>query len=155
MDTFLLELEEIYAELDLNLKEALDAWKNAKFSSDQIKEDVYAKTGVHLTHVEAKFLQRSGKEIFDDNKIFAAFYEQSIKAIDKLTEVERRMARSKIIKLTPEVRKAVERVTPTTYRSKFGSVEWSIVMVDGQPHLARRDTDDSKERLAIPEDSTK
>ncbi len=157
MDTFLLDLEEIYRVNHFNLKKALDYWKEQKFSAEQIREAIQEDTGLNITRAEAKFLQRIGKEIFEDNKVFARFFEQSTKEIDKQTEIERRMAKSRIIKFTPEVRRMVEKVGKNTFKNRYGSVEWSIILVDGIPHLARKDTpeDERGTKIALPEVDTK
>lgn len=157
MDTFLLDLEESYRKNGLDLKLALDNWKSARFSAEDIRDAIYSDINIKVRHVEAKFLQRCGKEIFEDNKVFASFYDKSYRELERQSEVEKKLATSKLVKLTPEVKKAVRKVNSSTYRNKFGSVEWSIVLVDGQPHLARRDLDDEgrEEKLANPEGTQK
>jgi hypothetical protein len=156
MDTFLLDLDESYKEKGLDLKEALDGWKESRFSAEQIQESIQSDINIKVSFVEAKFLQRCGKEIYEDNKIFASFYEKSYRELEKQTEAEKKLASSKIVKFTPEIKKAVKKIGKNTYRNKYGSIEWSIILVDGQPHLARRDFDDEdREKKAIPDSEIK
>lgn len=157
MDTFLLDLEQSYRENGLDLKLALDNWKQARFSAEEIKEAIESDIHANISFVEAKFLQRCGKEIYEDNKIFASFYDKSYRNLEKRNDAEKKLASSRIVKFTPEIKKAVKKIGNNTYRTKYGSVEWSIVLVDGQPHLARRDYDDEteKQKIANPESNIK
>lgn len=96
-----------------------------------------------------------GKE--RDNEIFASLYgKSSIIEDEKRKEIQKRLASSRIIRFTPEVKREVEKIGQNTYRTKTGSVEWSIVLVDGQPHLARREYDEEeREKKANPESQVK
>ncbi|GEM_PF-6150396 len=88
-----------------------------------------------------------------DNSIFSSLYGDSFLETEKRKEIQRRLASSRLVKLTPDVKKEVEKIGQNTYRTKTGSVEWSIILVDGQPHLARREVDEEgrEEKIANPD----
>jgi hypothetical protein len=151
MDTFLLDLEEEYKASGYNFKTALDTWKESRLSANDIKNIVKEDVGKEISYAQAKFLQRSGKELFEDNKIYSSFMRSTVEAVERQKEVHKRMATVKMIKLTPEVRRAVEKIGNNRFRSRYGSIEWSIVEFEGQPHLARREIADEAREEKVGE----
>ncbi len=73
--------------------------------------------------------------------------------INKQKEIYAKLEQEKTVRLTPDVRTAIEKTGPNRFKSRYGSVEWSIILIEGQPHLARREQQDSErqEKLADKE----
>lgn len=139
MDTLLLDLVTIYNDLGENFRDKLVDWKRTALSSVEIRKEIEKVSGLRITNAEASFLFRSGLNILDNckdwTKIYRSAQERDIRA-EKLIE---KMNNSNLIKLTPDVKASLIRLGNNRFVSRYGSVEWSIVMIDGQPHLARKD----------------
>jgi hypothetical protein len=147
MNNFLVNLTNKYAKQNLDLKKALDIWNSERFSAEDIQNIIHQDIGEEISLVFANFLQRSGKTFFEKDKVCAS----ALAA--KQEEINSKLANSKLVKVTPEIRAAIEKTGHNKFKSRYGSVEWSIVMIEGQPHLARREQQEMErqEKLADKE----
>ena len=130
MKNFIYDLQERYAKNNLDFSKAILVWKEAKLNSNQIREAIKQDCRVEVTDLQAQDLFHQSSLIKAEKFSFTNPQEQ------KMAE---RLKTSKLIRFTPTVRASIDKIGPNTYRSKYGQIEWSIQMVDGEPHLARRE----------------
>lgn len=140
------ELQEKYAENNLDFSKALKVWGEAKLTPNQIKQAVQQDCNMYITPTQAKELYRyscgGGKFVVETPK--------GETVSNKKKELLKKLRKAKYIPFTPAVRACVEKVGSNRFRTKFGSVEWMIKMINGQPHLARieKDTKDGEKKKA-------
>ena len=143
MNNFLMALTTKYAKQNLDLKKALDIWHSEKLSAENIQNIVHQDIGEQIPLVFANFLQRSGSLFFEKTKLCASALST------KHEEIASKLASDKLIKVTPEIRAVIEKTGHNKFKSRYGSVEWSIVMIEGQPHLARREQQDMERQEKV------
>jgi len=132
------EITSKYAENNLDFAKALSVWKEANFTPREIKIAIKEDCSLDVTNLQASEIYRHACEASK----FTVETPKDETVSSKRKQIAEKMKKSKYIRMTPDVRACVEKIGSNRYRSRFGSVEWSIQIIDGEPHLARRDTDE-------------
>lgn len=132
------EITERYAENNLDFSKALDVWREANLTPRDIKQAIKEDCSFDITNLQAGEIYRYACEASK----FMVETPKNETVSSKRKQIAEKMKKSKYIRMTPDVRACVEKIGSNRYRSRFGAIEWSIQMIDGEPHLARRDTDE-------------
>jgi len=113
-----------YASQGVDIKIAMEAWKEAKLSPESIREQVLEDIREKISSEDAHVLYKVSR-----NK----------EAVEAEYEAYNKLRQSRYIKLTSTVKSALEKIDNNLFRLKTAGVDisWSIEMRDGQPWLKR------------------
>ena len=116
-----------YASQGVDIKIALEAWKEAKLSPEQIREQV-------MEDIREKVSAEDGHILFNASR--------NKEMVQAEYDAYNKYANARYIKVTPAVKSALEKVDNNLYRLKTAGVDitWSIEMKEGKPWLKRMST---------------
>jgi len=123
MDRILLaSLDNSYSKASLDLLQALRAWKEARLTPDDIKDQVLSDTGKKITAVEARELHHIGTVLQYDYDSIAKQFEVSKGREDLIPE----NIKENKIKLSPAIKMSMEKVGENLYRHKTAKTYWTL-----------------------------
>lgn len=132
------ELKKSYYINNLDFDKAVDVWMDNNLSIQDVQTIIHEDCGRTVTANDIEELVRySSIESFKKTAS-----PQELNAIEMLQT-------QRFIKLTPAVKSLVFGAH-SNFKSRFGkaNVEWSIVMIDNVPHLARKDLSTSENKYS-------
>lgn len=132
------EIKKSYYINNLDFDKAVDVWMDNNLSIQDVQTIIHEDCGRTVTANDVEELVRySSIESFKKTAS-----PQELNAIEMLQT-------QRVVKLTPAVRNLVFGST-NNFKSRFAkaSVEWSIIMIDNVPHLARKDLSTSENKYS-------
>jgi len=143
-----------YASEGLDLLKAVRTWKDLKFSSDDIRNQVLSDIGMHLADGSAQELYHLGAAMKCDYDSINKPYEVG-KGREKLLPDN---IKNKSVKLSPAIKMSMERVGQNLYRDKKAKTYWTMkekVADNGEKVIflvaIEEQDDDVKKTAAVPE----